>query len=310
VKAVPALGRNANDRRYRVDQHPTAVSQNNEPDGPPSKRRIDRRTLAIAAGTGIVTIGAWRVGLAQTNDDADSTPQVTDSATPTAGEAPDTFDAERLADVLENIDADLAWVQADRDAVASSIDTATVDVVLADAENQRVAAQTALDGDDAESAMRYAGGARLEVQAASTLIEAQLSYAGLPSQESQAGRALTRAYEVIIRSGEAAGSDGDVDISFQVATAQELYGTAYEHYGNGSFAQAALTASGAADLAQAGLVLVGEGGFGGDGMFRGEDRMQHAERGLTPDDEDAGEAGATPTTDDTTDAPPAPDFGT
>jgi hypothetical protein len=123
---------------------------------------------------------------------------------------------------------------------------------------------------------------------------------------------LTRAYEVITSSGEAAGSAADVDISFQVATAQELYGTAYELYGNGSFAQAALTASGAADLAQAGLMLVGEGGFGGiggDGMFRGDDRMQHAERYLAPDDDDASEAGATPTTDDTTDAPPAPDFG-
>ena len=57
-----------------MDKHPASESQTCEPEGPPSRRRIDHRTLPADAG---------------------STKQVTDGATPTTGEVPDNVDTER-----------------------------------------------------------------------------------------------------------------------------------------------------------------------------------------------------------------------
>ena len=195
-----------------------------EPVSPTTLRRLDRRTFAaVAAGSGVAGVGIARLAFAQTSA---STPEASTS-TPEAGEteedAPSGDHADRSTELLAAFDDELASIQADVTAAGSGIDATTITAVLDDAQKQKTAAEAAVTGSDTETAMRTGFAAAGELRVARILLEAQLSYAGLPSQEQRSARILSAVYGQIIAAGDAAAADSSVDIAFQVSTAQSVY---------------------------------------------------------------------------------------
>lgn len=255
--------------------------------GHPASAFSRRRAVGGAVGAVGATVGLARLGFAQTT----GTPEASTAATPTTGTGTTTSDdtdtgASRLDAVVERANAVIAAVQVDRDAAASEIDTGTVDAVLAEAARLLTDAR---DTSATADVLRLAHAASGTALAARQLIIAQLTYPGLPSQENRASRVLAIAYERITIAGDAA-TAGDTDVSFFVSTAQELYTSAYDLYGNDAYAQSSATARAAAGLAAIAHLL-----SGGDPDLRGQAggqmprRMPQGGMGpglLAPDDHD------------------------
>lgn len=147
-------------------------------------------------------------------------------------------------------------VTADRDAVAGHIDTANIDALLEQATG--FVDQVQASSSSAESQpVRLLAAAIATAATARELIEAQLTYPGLPSQKTPASRKLAAAYERITRIGEEIDGTSDVDTDFFVTTAQSIYGEAFDLYSAGSFNQAAETGATAAHIATIAGVLDG-----------------------------------------------------
>ncbi|MEA2529715.1 MAG: hypothetical protein QOG89_1359, partial [Thermomicrobiales bacterium] len=91
----------------------------------------------------------------------------------------------------------IATVQRDRDSVAGTADLAAVDDLLAKATKLRDAGKATLDGDDVSAAPRQLLAAHGAAMAAESLLRAQLSDYGLPSQQAAASRTLVAAYNHI-----------------------------------------------------------------------------------------------------------------
>lgn len=270
-----------------------------------------RAVMAGAAAVGLAITGASTsyLRLAGAQDDtatptAEATDEATD-ATPETSTSPD-GDTSRATALLQEASIRLAEVQADREAVAAEIETATVDEVLSQARLLLDEAQAGLDGGDEAGAVRLAAGSWQTAQAGRDLIVAQLSYAGLPSQQAAASRVLARAYE---RIETVATGTTSTDVGFYVTTAQAVYQVSYEQYTSSAWAQALANGRAISGLLEAASILAGSGGAGlgsGDGpsMF-GEGGMDRNGRGRDmqlPMDVQPGPGDEEPET------VPAPDF--
>jgi len=249
-----------------------------------------RRLLAGSLATGVVTMGALRIAGAQ--DDI-ATPQATPAATPsverdeTAVAADDGVLAEEM---LARADAIILSVQTDRDSVTSGIDMSDVDAILAQASAHRDLARQAIDAAAAPEAVRQAVVAGATARAARVLLEARLSYPGLPSQEIRSSRELARAHEQIAAASTDAASATGTNVDFFIANAQELYTSAYDLYGTGAFARASRTALAASALARiAGLLMADHISLGDGMMARGGPggHPMRARRGRQSLDDDA-----------------------
>lgn len=229
-----------------------------------------RRLLAGSLATGVVTMGALRIAGAQ---DDTATPQATTDATPTDGQDETVIDTNNgvlAEEMLARADAIILSVQTDRDSVTSGGDMSDVDAILAQASAHRDLARQAIDAAAAAEAVRQAIVAGATARAARELLEARLSYPGLPSQEIRSSRELARAHEQIAAASTDAASATGTNVDFFIANAQELYTSAYDLYGAGAFARASRTALAASALARiAGLLMVDDLGLGSGVMARG-----------------------------------------
>jgi hypothetical protein len=230
------------------------------------------RLLGAALGTCLVTAVGVTNAFAQDgtpvpSDQATPVTQ-TDEATPRASAAEKTALAEQLQDVTDTI----ATVQADRDAVGGNGDWTAVDDLLAKATQMRDTARATVDGDDVSAARQQLAAAEGAAMAAESLIRAQLSDYGLPSQQAGASRALVAAYNRIAEVSDRVSAGSDDNAKGFATAAQHLYKTAYDLYNTGTYAQAARTAevatqvAGLADVLSGAAVLSTDGG----GMIAGE----------------------------------------
>src|SRR5918993_796983 len=138
-------------------------------------------------------------------------------------------------------------------------DTATVDALLTQATGLRDRAQEAADSGTEDDALRLAFAAWGTANTAGDVIKAQLTYAGLPSQEAPSSRMLANAHEMIQSVSDETASATDTDVTFSVSTAQALYTSAYELYTGGAYAQASAIARAGTDLARVGWFLANGG---------------------------------------------------
>lgn len=217
---------------------------------------LNRRILVgSAVSAGLATAGYLRLVNAQTETGTPEAEVGEDaSATPGASASANDDDTALATGVLDNVQAMVAAVQGDRDAVADEIDVTTVDEVLSQASSLLDDAQSAIDGGDAEGGMQSAAGAWQSARAARDLIIAQLTYAGLPSQEASASRVLARAHELID-----AVADEDAGPGFYLTTAQQVYEEAYNQYADGAYAQALANGRAIVGLVGAASILSGAG---------------------------------------------------
>lgn len=237
-----------------------------------SRSGLTRRKLV--AGTVVAGVtGAGIVRLAQAQDDT-GTPDATidqtpSSATPDATSAQDTAqgDATFATSALARADEAIASVQADRDAVASDIDTTEVDSLIAQAGLHRDLATSSIDAGDNAEAIRQAFVAAASARAARELIEANLGYAGLPSQEVRASRLLANVHELVTAVTAEAASATDPNVGFFVTHAQTLYTAAYDLYGTDAYAQAMGTGRVAGELVWIATALMAD--IGQVGLVRG-----------------------------------------
>ncbi len=210
------------------------------------------RLLGAAIGTCLVTAVGVTSAFAQ-----EATPEPSTQSTPAAGTAEATpggyraTAAERtaLAEQVQHVTDTIATVQADRDAVGGSGDWTAVDDLLAKAAQLRDAAKTTLDSDDLSPARQQLFAAEGAAMAAESLIRAQLSDYGLPSQQAGASRTLVAAYNQIDELSERVNAGTDENAKALATTAQNLYQTAYDLYNAGTYAQAARTAEVASQVA-------------------------------------------------------------
>jgi len=223
---------------------------------------VTRRRALGVAGAGLMTAGLVRLAGAQTTT---GTPEASPETTPSTGTsgtaAQATNDTAALIDAaIQHATDAITSVTADRDAVASEIQPQTTDAVLDQATTAHDAAREAAGSDDAR-AFRLAHAAIATALSARRLIIAQLTYAGLPSQEAAASRTLARAHELISAISDETGGASELDTAFYVTTAQELYATAYDDYSNSAYARAAATAKAAVTLVQVPWTVndIGEG---------------------------------------------------
>jgi hypothetical protein len=203
------------------------------------------RLLGAAIGTCLVTAVGVTSAFAQ-----EATPEPSTQSTPAAGTAEATPDeyrataAERtaLAEQVQQVTDTIATVQADRDAVGGTGDWTAVDDLLAKATQLRDAAKTTLQSDDLSPARQQLFAAEGAAMAAESLMRAQLSDYGLPSQQAGASRTLVAAYNQIDEVSERVNAGTDENAKALATTAQNLYQTAYDLYNAGTYAQAARTA--------------------------------------------------------------------
>ncbi len=225
-----------------------------------------RRFAGVALGAALAASVVAGLGMAAAQDSA-ATSDISSAATPPAtsdrsGRENDELDVTAMIDQATTM---VSEVSTDRDAVSVQIDTATVDDLLAHASDLIGRAQ-ATSASDANQPVRLLSGAVATAEAAHELLEARLTYAGLPSQEGRASRTLAAAYEQIDAVSGPSSSTSDVDTSFYVTTAQALYGEAFDLYGAGSFNQASETAATAARIAATGGFLAGSSSWPDEGM--------------------------------------------
>jgi hypothetical protein len=251
-----------------------------------------RRVLAGAAGAGAAALLGSRLAFAQdaTPDTEDATD---DTATPEVDGATEDATTDETTDLLAEVDEAIALVQADRDAVETTADLTVVDQVIAQATTLRGRVESAADEAEARRAARAA---IATARAAGDLIEAQLAAYGLPSQQASASRTLADAFETIDEAGTEVGESTDTDATALVTVAQQLYQSAFDLYGAGTYVQAARTARVASTLASVGVLLVtseGAGGFGpgvdGGNRGRGRGRPGPPDDGDQPLGDESGE---------------------
>jgi hypothetical protein len=194
----------------------------------------------------------------------ESTPEASPEASPSTDD--ESSANERAEVAIESLNTRLTLVQSDLDAVRNQIDPATIGSLLTQATDLIDQAGTVTD-----ASLRPAFAAMAVLAAGSHLIRAQLTYAGLPSEEARSSRILARAYEVIGEAGTITGTDTEVDISTYITTGQSTYSTAYDLYADGAWAQAVLTAKASAEIASAAIALTTseESGFRGSRGPRG-----------------------------------------
>ena len=270
-----------------------------------------RRVIAGAVGAGLAT--TLGIGIGRAQDEA--TPVAGDDAdgTPVAGAVGETEEADdaitTVADAIARATAAIATAQGDRDAVAATIDTLTVDELLAQATAVHDRAQAAADATEEDQALRLARATVATARAARDLVAAQLIAAGLPSQEAPASRTLADAYEAVLAASEDAADATDADVGVYVGFAQELYQAAFDLYETGAFGRAAETARVAVHLARvAELLALAEGAVGpirGGGRGRGARGGRDGGRGHGPGR--GGDDGINPETEEPVTVP-APEF--
>lgn len=228
---------------------------------------LNRRAVMAAAAAGLATAGASTgfLRLASAQDDAATPAAEATDATPATSTSPES-DTSRVSTIIERARAEIAAVEADREAVADQIEAATVDEVLSQASLLVDEAQAGLDGGDPDAAMRLAAGSWRTAEAGRDLIVAQVSYAGLPSQQAAASRVLAQAYE---RIDTVATATATADVGFYVTTAQAVYQVAYEQYAASAWAQALANGKAISGLLEAASILAGSGGAGRDGAGAG-----------------------------------------
>jgi len=232
------------------------------------------RLLGAAIGTCLVTAVGVSGAIAQ-----DATPVPSDQATPSAqtGEAtPGEYHASAaektaLAEQLQHVSDTIATVQKDRDAVGGTGDWTTVDDLLTKATQLRDAAKTTLEGDDVSVAPQQLFAAEGAAMAAESLIRAQLSDYGLPSQQAGASRTLVAAYNQIAEVSDRVNTGTDENAKGFATTAQNLYKTAYDLYNAGTYAQAARTAEVATQVAGIADVFSGSVEFAAGGKVEFND---------------------------------------
>ncbi|MDP8910241.1 MAG: hypothetical protein M3N47_14265 [Chloroflexota bacterium] len=217
-----------------------------------------RRMVAGTIGAGLATATVFQFTRAQVDT---GTPEASPTTGNTSIEDPDTAINATVSDdattAIEWATEAITTAQADRDTVATQIDATTIDSLLTQATSLRDRAQQAADGGDSDGALRLAAAAWGTARTAGDLVKAQLTYAGLPSQEAPASRVLANAYEMVQAVSEDAGDSTDTDVSFSISTAQTLYGSAYELYTGGAYAQASVTARASAELGRVAWALAG-----------------------------------------------------
>lgn len=289
---------------------------------PDAWSKMNRRTLV--AGTVVAGLtGAGIVRIARAQDDAatpDATPEVTTDVSTSSGTPEATFDQDTApndaafaASAIGRADEVIASVQADRDTVASDLDTTEIDNLLGQAGIHRDLANTASDNAEA---IRQAFVAVATARAARELIETSLGYAGLPSEEVRASRILDRVHETIVAVTEESASATDANVEFFVSHAQTLYATAYDLHGTGAYAQAIgngrvagrlawIATALMADISQIGPERRGRG----EGIFsEGRRRRGRGLPGDTAGDDLDGGSDDGSDTDVTPESVPAPDF--
>lgn len=231
-----------------------------------------RRLLAGSLASGVVAVGALRIAGAQ---DDTATPDATLDATPSVGRDKTVVDANNgvlAEEMLARADDIILSVQTDRDSVTSGVDLSDVDAILAQANAHHDLARQALDAGAVPEAVRQAVVAGATARAARVLLEARLSYPGLPSQEIRSSRELARAHEHIAAASTTAASASvtGTNVDFFIANAQDLYTSACDLYGACAFAQASRTALAASALARiADLLMVNDFGLDNGVMARG-----------------------------------------
>lgn len=256
----------------RTGHQPNAVVTS--PDGLVSRRRL----LAGSLASTVVAAGAFRIAGAQ---DDPATPDATPGGTPavdTNGTAAAGTDQALAEEAVTRADAIIRSVRTDRDSVASSNAVSDVDPILSQADIHHDRAEAALASGTEPEAVREATVAGAAARTARLLLEARLSYPGLPSQDVRTSRGLVRAYEDIAAVSADAGSATDANVGFFITNAQQLYASASDLYAGGAFAQAAGTAQAATSLARIATLLMADpsmigGGWprrgGGNGARRG-----------------------------------------
>lgn len=273
---------------------------------------INRRSvLAGAAGVGLATALGATLGKAQ-----ESTPVPGSLTTPSAGGATEGA----ATTLLQRIDDAVARVQADRDAVSSSIDVTLVDQLLAKAAafRDQVAGATTLTD---IQAFQQARAAISLARAASAAIVGELSNFGLPSQQARTSRVVAAVHGAITEISDLVSSSTDTNVTDVLSLAQQLYQSAYEAYNVGTYAKAVALARAAGSTAEAATLATGlyggklsrqgrwfgpEDGPDGPGWGKGRRRGDRRNLpGLPGSDESDSE-------DDTRETPvevPAPNFG-
>lgn len=266
--------------------------------------KLDRRTMiAGSIATGIAAASVTRAAFAQdSTPEAEATPSTSDTTeSQTAAEA-------RGQHLLDRLDAQLASVQADLAAVRDQIDATTIDAVLTQASNLLAQAQTSFDAATEDGTIRAGVAAMTAIEAAGTLIDAQLSHPGLPSDQIWSSQALARSFEIIENvAADITGSSDSVDVNFYIDTAQSLYTSAYDLYGTGSYAQAGLTSRAATTIVSIAAILTASGGTIGQAWGYGMGR--HG--GIVSRADTSGVVGIEPGLDEDRDTPvdvPEPTF--
>lgn len=252
---------------------------------------IDRRHL-VGGAAGIVTAAtaAFAVGSlvsAQT-------------ATPEAGSTSNSTAADRAKAITDRSAAVIASVKADRDAVASSIDVASVDELLSLASDLQTKAEAATvnssgmgrksSGSTSSSSssasatpsastgtgaasttatttapgkIELAAAAVRTAQAARAIMVAQMAKFGLPSQQARLSKKLAEIYAAVKEIATSAGTAGVADASTLVTHAEAAYKSAYDAYNAKTYASAAAYGEATVELGEAAAVLLGLGMRGG-----------------------------------------------
>ncbi|MGB3329706.1 MAG: hypothetical protein WBA46_12175 [Thermomicrobiales bacterium] len=257
---------------------------------------INRRHL-VGGAAGVATAATAAVALgsyvsAQSSSSATATPETesgTSETTTTTGSAQD---AKVITDRSAAI---IASVKADRDALASSIDTAPIDELLSLAADLQTKAEAASigtgpgrrsskasSGSTSSSAtssstpaasssssstsstetttpgkLELAFAAAHTAQAARATIVAQLAKFGLPSQQARLSRSLAAVYDAVKSIGTTAGTAGEADASTLVSHAEAAYKSAYDAYNAKTYASATAYGEAAARLGRAAAMLLG-----------------------------------------------------
>lgn len=262
---------------------------------------LDRRTLVTGVGSAAVIAGLGTTAIASYVAAQDATPSAEEDTTaPSTGEATDT------TDLTTRLQARLDLLTTDLEAVRADIDPTAIDPLVTEA--------TAAIGTltSAEEPRRTAAATATLIHSAGLLFDAQLEYAGLPSQEAPSSRVLEAAYTTITDASDL--TSASIDTSLYTATAQTLYSNAYDLYGSGAWAQAATTARAAAALATGASILLGTAdafGFGNGndrGMGSGGFAQELDDRGGMHVQRTDGDESETPADSSTPVTVPAPDF--
>lgn len=153
----------------------------------------------------------------------------------------------------------ITLVRKDRDAVASKIDVTTVDRILA------VATTLQSQSSSATSREQLASAAETTAWSARDVIEAELSVYGLPSQQIAASQNLADLHASIVAAGKTVATVKNPEATSLLTISQQLYTSAYDQYGAGTYAQSEKTGDAASGLVDAIDELLGTSDSGTTG---------------------------------------------